>query len=179
MFENIVVLLLILILTFTAKNNNIGVLVSCYYAAYICLDLSYFGLIPDFTMLTFDRFSLWYLICFFLTLVVYVFSVTLFAEGDNVAGLYAIWLLLCLSLDGASSVFQLLETNNLLIVYNVIQSISVCVDLFVVFVGMDHVIKRKHIGAGLFIVSINNYIKHWRFISFLLFCEGAKCNPKS
>lgn len=169
---------MILALSFTAKNKDIGVLVSCYYAAYISFDLSYFGLLDDFTMLTFDKFAVWYLICFALTLLVFIASLTLFVGGNNSAGLYAVWLLMCLTLDGISSIFQLAEANSLLIVYNVIQNISVLVDLFVVFIGMDHIIKREHDATRVFIDYIDCKLEYWRGMVLLLFCKGAKCRKK-
>ena len=176
---NLFVLQIIACLTYSAKDKSIGVLVSCYYVFYILLDWSYFGLLDNFTMLTFDKFSLWYLIQFGLTLIVFIGSLTLFIGGNNSAGLYAAWLLIAMSLDGISSIFQLLETNALLIVYNKLQNISVYVDLFVVFIGMDHIIKRKHRGSRIFIERVNHYLDAWRFISILQCGKGAKCNKKN
>jgi len=178
MLENLIYLTVILALTFTAKDKNIGVLVSCYYAFYICLDLSYFGLLDDFTLLTFDKFALWYLIQFALTLIIFIASLTLFIGGNNSAGLYAVWLFITLTLDGVSSIFQLAETNSLLMMYNKVQNISVYVDLFVVFIGMDHIIKRNHCGSRIFIEYINNTLECWRSMVLLLCNKGAKCSKK-
>ena len=180
MLENIIFLIMILTLTFTAKNKYaIGVLVSCYYAVYICVDLSYWGYIDDVVFVSFDYSARWYLICLAITLIVFVASLTLFIGGNNAAGLYALWLLFAVILDGLSSIFQLAETNSLLIVYNIIQNISVCVDLFVVFIGMDHIIKRNHRGSFIFIERINNFLDDWRFILILQCSKGAKCNKKN
>jgi len=178
MLENLIFLTLILLLTFSAKNKDIGVLVSCYYAAYILLDLSYFGFSSDVLNIGFTSSSLWYLTCMALTVVIFIASLTLFISGNNVAGLYAAWLLLTLTLDGVSSIFQMAETNSLLIVYNVIQNISVCVDLFVVFIGMDHIIKRKSNAARRFINYIDNKLECWRSMVLLSLSEGAKCRKK-
>lgn len=177
--QNIIFLALIASLTFEAKNKNIGVLVSCYYAFYICMDLSYFGVLENYTMLTFDKFAVFYFMCFSLTLIIFIASLTLFIGGNNVAGLYAAWLLIAMFFDGLSSIFQLAETNKLLIVYNVIQNISVYVDLFVVFIGMDHIIKRKHRASHIFIDYINCKLEYWRVMVLLLCNKGAKCSKKS
>jgi len=179
MLENFIFLTLILLLTFSAKDKNMGVLVSCYYALYICLELSYFGFVSDWYVSSFNSFAVWYFIQFSLTLIIFIASLTLFIGGNNSAGLYAAWLLIAMFLDGLSSIFQLAETNALLIVYNVIQNISVYVDLFVVFIGMDHIIKRKHRGSRIFIERVNHYLDAWRFISILQCGKGAKCNKKN
>lgn len=180
MLENLIFLPLILFLTFSVSNNNykLGVLVSCYYALYICLDLSYWGYIDDIVITSFDVSSAWYLICFSLTLLVFIASLVLFIGGNNSAGLYVVWLLITMSLDGLSSVFQLAETNTLLIVYNVIQNISVYVDLFIVFIGMDHIIKRKSNASRIFIERINFELESWRVMVLLLCNKGAKCSKK-
>jgi len=178
MLENFIFLTLILLLTFSAKDKNMGVLVSCYYALYISLDLSYFGFAGDFIYDDNNRAAVWYLICFALTLLIFIASLTLFVAGNNSAGLYAAWLLICLTLDGISSIFQLAETNSLLIVYNVIQNISVYVDLFIVFIGMDHIIKRNHRGSRKFIGYIDCKLEYWRVMVLLSICEGAKCSKK-
>ena len=175
---NLSALQIVFCLTHSAKNKDIGVLVLCYYAFYILLDLSEFGLLEDNTLLTFTKFSEFYLMCMALTMLVFIASLTLFIGGNNPAGLYALWLLICLTLDGVSSIFQLAETNALLIVYNVIQNISVYVDLFVVFIGMDHIIKRKHNASRIFIECINNTLECWRVMVLLLCNKGAKCSKK-
>lgn len=175
---NLLALVVIVALTFTAKNKDIGVLVSCYYAVYICLELSYFGFVGDWHYLTFDKWSLWYLICFCLTLIIFISSLNLFTSGNNVAGLYALWLFVALTVDGFSSVFQIVETNILLIVYNGVQNISVIVDLFVVFIGMDHIIKRKFNAASVFINYITCRLESWRSMVVLLLNKGAKCSKK-
>ena len=181
MIENFVFLAAILSLTFSVSNENykLGVLVSCYYALYICLDLSYWGYVGDFIYDDSERAVVWYLIQFALTMLVFIASITLLVGGNNSAGLYAVWLLIAMLLDGVSSVFQLAETNSLLMVYNKIQNISVYVDLFVVFIGMDHIIKRKHRGSRIFIERVNHYLDAWRFISILQCGKGAKCNKKN
>ena len=179
MIENVIFLTLILFLTFTAKNKNIGVLVSCYYAFYISLELSYFGFVGDWYYSTFDQFAVWYLICLALTALVFIASATLFVGGNNPAGLYAFWLLVCMFFDGLSTIFQLAETNALLIVYNKIQNISVYVDLFVVFIGMDHIIKRECNAARIFIDYIDCKLEYWRVMVLLLLNTGAKCLKKS
>ncbi len=166
------------LLTFTSKNKNIGVLVSCYYAVYLSLELSYFGLVGDFIYLTFDKFSLWYLLCFALTLIVFITALILFIGGSDVAGLYALWLFVCLVFDGVSSILQLSETNRLLIVYNGVQNISIFVDLFVVFVGMDHIIKRNYSGAQVFIDYVNCKLEYWCTMVLLSIFKGAKCRKK-
>jgi len=176
--QNIIFLVLIVSLTLTAKNKNIGVLVSCYYAFYICMDLSYFGVLENYTMLTFDKFAVFYLMCFALTLIVFIVSLILFVGGNNAAGLYAAWLLVAMFFDGLSSIFQLAETNALLIVYNVIQNISVYVDLFVVFIGMDHIIKRKSRASHIFIDYVDCKLEYWRSMVLLLLNTGAKCRKK-
>jgi len=176
--ENLIALSIILLLTFSAKNKDIGVIVSCYYAVYICMELSYFGFVDDWYFTTFKGFTVWYLICMAITIIVFIVSLTLFIGGNNTAGLYALWLLLSLTLDGVSSIFQMAETNSLLIVYNVIQNISVCIDLFVVFIGMDHIIKRKSNAARRFINYIDNKLECWRSMVLLSLSEGAKCSKK-
>lgn len=170
---------MILTLTFTSKDKYaIGVLVSCYYACYICMELAYFGNVGDWYYSTHMQFAEWYFICFALTLLFFIFSLTLFIGGNNSAGLFSFVLLVCMLLDGLSSIFQLAETNALLIVYNVIQNISVYVDLFVVFIGMDHIIKRNHRGSRIFIEYINNTLECWRSMVLLLCNKGAKCSKK-
>jgi len=176
--ENLIAVVIIVLLTFSAKNKDIGVLVSCYYAVYICLDVYEFSGADDWTMTTFEGFALWYLICMAITIIAFIASLTLFITGNNVAGLYALWLFIALTLDGISSIFQMAETNSLLIVYNVIQNISVCVDLFVVFIGMDHIIKRKSNAARWFIDYIDNKLECWRSMVLLSLSEGAKCRKK-
>ena len=176
---NLLVLVVVLSLTFTAKNKDIGVLVSCYYAFYICLDLYFFKFLENHTLLTFDKFAVFYLMCFVLTFIVFILAIYLFEFGNNVAGLYAFPLLICLCIDGIACIFQLLETNYLLIVYNVIQNVSIYVDLFVVFIGMDHIIKRKHNGSQILIDYVNNYLDDCRFIPILHISKGAKCKQKN
>ena len=65
------------------------------------------------------------------------------------------------------------------IVYNKIQNISVYVDLFVVFIGMDHIIKRKSNAARIFIDYIDCKLEYWRVMVLLLLNTGAKCLKKS
>lgn len=180
MLENLIFLALILCLTFSVSNNNYktGVLVSCYYALYICLDLSYWGYVDDVVITSFDVSALWYLICMALTSLVFIAALVLFVGGNNAAGLYALWLLSSMSLDGLSSIFQMAETNILLIVYNVIQNISVYVDLFIVFIGMDHIIKRNHNASRIFIEYIDSTLECWRVMVLLLLKKGAKCSKK-
>ena len=178
MLENLIFLTLIVSLTFTAKNYSMGVLVSCYYALYICIDLSYWGYIDSIVIDSFDYSARWYLICMALTIIIFIASLTLFVGGNNVAGLYAVWLFITLTLDGVSSIFQLAETNSLLMMYNKVQNISVYVDLFVVFIGMDHIIKRNYSGPRIFIEYINNTLECWRSMVLLLLNTGAKCRKK-
>lgn len=175
---NLSLLILVSLLTFTAKDKDIGVVVGCYCAFYLLMDLAYFGLLENHSMLTFDKFAVFYFMCLVLTFIVFVYTVYLFVYGNNVAGLYAFWLLICLSFDGISSIFMMAETNKFLIVYNIIQNVSVYVDLFVVFIGMDHIIKRRHDGSRIFINYINNYFDDWRVVVLLLFNKGAKCSKK-
>lgn len=176
---NLSILLFVSLLTFTAKEKDIGVLVGCYCASYLLMDLAYFGLLENHSMLAFDKFAVFYLMCLVLTFIVFVYALHLFIRGNNVVGLYARWLLVCLFFDGMSSIFQLKETNDLLMIYNVIQNIGVYVDLFVVFIGMDHVIKRKHDGSRIFIERINNYLDACRFIPIIHSSESKKCNQQN
>jgi len=184
---NLIALTIVLALTFTSKHKNIGVLVSVYYAFYICLELSYLGLVPGSNMLSLDDQSLWFLICMALGLLVFIASAILMFDGDNSAFMYAGWLLLVMLINGASSVLKLTDpgpvidfvTMIVLMVYNVIQNISVLVDLFVVFIGMDHMLKRNYSGANTFINSINNYLDVRRVVVVSLCNKGPKCNKKS
>ena len=176
---NLSLLLFVALLTFTSKSKDIGVLVCCYCAFYLLMDLSYFGILKNHTILTFDKFAVFYFMCLILTMIVFLWSVYLFFGGNNVAGVYAAWLLIAMGFDGLSSIMQMQETNILLFMYNIIQNISVYVDLFVVFIGMDHIIKRKHNASRIFIECINNTLECWRDMVLLSFSEGAKCSKKN
>lgn len=176
---NLSLLLSIAFLTFTSKNKDIGFLVGGYLLAYMVMDFSFFGFLENYTMLTFDKYAVFYLMCFALTFIIFIYAVYLFDCGNNVAGLYCVWLIIALSFDGLLCITQMVETNILLFVYNVIQNISVYVDLFVVFIGMDHMIKRNHNGTRILIECVNNYLDDWRFIPIIYSGKGAKCKQKN
>jgi len=159
--ENIIVLLIIAVITSTAKKEKwLGVLVVTYYSIYILMDLSTFGGMPDWSMTTYGEFTIWYLVCTAMTLLVMVISLCIWLTGNKVALFYATWLFINAVFDGASSIFQSFETNSLLFVYNVLQNTNLFVDLTVVILGTDNFIYRNK-RAAYIINKLGNFVVRW------------------
>ena len=143
-YENLISLFIILSITFTAKNRcAVGVLVACYYGVYISLDLDFFGMSENWVYITHSKAVKWYLVgmamsflFFLLSLLVYMF------KRSKTALIYSVWCAFNLLIDGVSASFQIEKDNSFLNVYNIIQNMNLIVDIIVVILGTDNVIRN-------------------------------------
>lgn len=166
MLVNILALLIIVILTSTARQEKLlGVLVTAYYSVYILMDLSTFGFAPNWSITTYGEFTIWYLMCAAMTILVMVFALSIWITGNRVALIYAIWLFISAVFDGASSIFQSFETNSLLIVYNSLQNMNLFVDLVVVILGTDNFIHRNKRAAYIINKLGKCVVRWWRLVT--------------
>lgn len=143
MIENILVFLIVSILVFSSKEKRaVGWLVFCYYSAYIILELDYFGFTIGNVFTTYPHFVKWYLIYTAVSFLFFIASLIIFLTKESKTALfYACWILLNMFISGLSAIFQSLETNSMLIVYNVLQNLNLLVDVMVVILGTDANVK--------------------------------------
>ena len=157
MFENIAVLVLCTILTSTAKENKgVGYLVIAYYSVYIAIEVGEFGYLIEDAFQQFDSSVVWYLMCASLSALFSLWASYLYREHGGAIYLYAIWLIFDAIICSILALSQVLETNTLLFMYNILQNINLYVDILVVIVGTDHIIKRKFAVAAHIIDSVNS-----------------------
>ncbi len=174
MLENIVILLLCTILTSTAKENKgAGYLVIAYYSIYIALEVGEFGFLQDDAFQLFDSSIVWYLMCTTLSCLFSLWASYLYREHGGAIYLYAIWLILDAIICSILALSQVLETNTLLFMYNILQNINLYVDIIVVIVGTDHIIKRKFAVAAHIINSVNSCAERWLNMVFNSSFKGA------
>jgi hypothetical protein len=165
--ENIITLLFISIIVSTAeKDRAIGYLVIAYYSVYILIELSEFGVTFGNVFTTYKEFEAWYLLCCILSIAFSVAATIICRYKGGVACLYALILIIDALFCGVMAVSQSFETNYLLNVYNTLQNISLFVDLSVVMLGTDHLIKRKFRVASNVIDTINTRIERWCYVVF-------------
>jgi hypothetical protein len=165
--ENIITLLFISIIVSTAeKDRAIGYLIIAYYSVYILIELSEFGVTFGNVFTTYKEFESWYLLCCILSIAFSVVATIICRYKGGVACLYALILIIDALFCGVMAVSQSFETNYLLNVYNTLQNISLFVDLSVVMLGTDHLIKRKFRGASNVIDTINTRIERWCYMVF-------------
>lgn len=178
MISNLLCLAVVLFLTFTAKHNKVGIVITFYYAAYVALDFVAFGFSSNTNAANFYNAANWYLIMSTLTFIVLIWSLTLYMKGNDLAGLYAVWLIIGLFIDSLSTILMLEGANDLIVMYNEFQKVGVSIELILCFFGMDHAIKRNWYGARTFINYINRRFKSASNFLFLLHSTGAKCRKK-
>ena len=144
MIYNLIVITIIILITATAKNKHLlGVLVAAYYGVYILIALDYFGFIVGDLFTTFDEFIVWYLVYTAISFLFFLLSISLYTYTRSKTALfYSMWILFNIAISGISAVFQSFETNSFLIVYNVIQNMNLIVDIIVVILGTDNVIRN-------------------------------------
>ena len=163
MYENLISLFIILSITFTAKDKYaVGVLVACYYGVYISFDLDFFGMSENFVYVTHDKAVKWYIISigmsfifFLLSLLVYMF------KGSKTALIYSVWCVFGVFIHGVGASFQIAKDNSFLNVYNIIQIINLFVDIIVVIIGTDNMIRNTS-NVSRFINYIDIFISRLR-----------------
>ena len=173
MIENIIVCLLIALLIKTTKHKSIlGWLVFSYYAIFILVDLEFYGFVISDLVFTRKLIS-WSVFTISISLFYSVLSSKLFLKGCNIAGLYALWLII-------NAIFTLVEaadTNNAYLVdliYNIIQNMNLIVDLLVVILGTDNILHRTK-GFGRVIDNTNNRIDNMCNKAFNFSSGSAIC----
>lgn len=177
MIENTIALIICAVLTATAKSNkSAGYLVVAYYLVYMAIDLSEFG---DFVGNVFQSVGssvVWYIICTSLSALFSLWASILYVTKGGAIYLYAIWLIFDAIICSILALSQVLETNTLLFMYNILQNINLYVDILVVIVGTDHIIKRKFSVAAHIIDSVNSCAERWLNLVFNSSFKGApKC----
>lgn len=179
MIENLTVLFIISIIVSTAKENRaLGYLIIAYYSVYILIELSEFGLTFGNVFTTYKFFESWYLLCCILSVVFSVGAIMIFRSKGGIACLYALILIIDSIFCGVMAVTQSLETNVLLNVYNNLQDMSLFVDLTVILLGTDHIIKRKFRSASDLIDTINSSVERWCSMVFNTILKGKACLTK-
>ena len=150
-----------IIVATTKKNSAVGYIVMAYYAIYILIELSEFGLTFGNVFDTYEKFLNWYVVCMAMTCVFVVAMCVAYINQGGFVGAYIIWMIFECSISGAMSVTQYLETNFLLFVYNAVQNINLLMDFAVVFFCTDHFLKRQYSGLSDAIDNINNKSDNW------------------
>jgi hypothetical protein len=179
MIENIIALLVITSILTTAKNDRvIGNLVVFHYLLYMVIEASEFSFTIGNVYIDFELSSHWYLFCCCYSLSFFMASCYLFINKKGVIVLYAIWLLFDAICCGLMAISQSFETNALLNVYNDLQDISLFVDLTLVLLSTDHIIKRKFHSAAAFINSINDSVERWCNMVPDTILKGKACLTK-
>ena len=174
MIENIIVLVLCSILTSTAKGNKgAGYLVIAYYSIYIALEVGEFGFLEDDAFQLFNSSMVWYLMCASLSSLFSVWASSLYMSNGGAIYLYAIWLILDAVICSILALSQAFETNAILLLYNILQNINLYIDMLMVIVGTEHIIKRNFKGAALFINSVNSCAERWLNLVFNSSFKGA------
>lgn len=174
MLENIIALLLCSLLTVTAKKDkSVGYMIIVYYLIYIIIELGEFGFVDGNVFTTFKGFVVWYLMCAALSSLFSLWASYLYMTKGGAVYLYAIWLIFDAIICSILALSQVLETNTLLLMYNALQNINLYVDILMVIVGTDHVIKRNFKGAALFIDSVNSCAERWLNMVFNSSFKGA------
>ena len=167
-------LLICSLLTATAKNHKaVGYMVIAYYLIYIIIELGEFGFVDGNIFTTFKGFIVWYIICTSLSALFSLWASYLYREHGGAIYLYAIWLIFDAIICSILALSQVLETNTLLFMYNILQNINLYVDILVVIVGTDHIIKRKFAVAAHIINSVNSCAERWLNMVFNSSFKGA------
>ncbi len=144
MIYNLVALLIILLITHSAKNRYaLGVMVAVYYGVYILLELDYFGLTYGNVFPGYEKSIVWYLICTAQSmLMITALTILSIRTKQKTPLFYSLWLLVDMVFSSVSAVMQLNETNSFIFVYNIIQNINLPVDIIVVIIGTDNLIRN-------------------------------------
>lgn len=143
MLENVAVFIFASILLLTAKERRaLGVLVFCYYGAYIVLEMDFFGFTVGGLSMGFSGASFFYLMYTMITSVAFIVAVSIHITFNNKSALfYSAWLWLNLFITALAGISQAFETNAIILVYNILQNINLLVDIIVAIVGTDSRIK--------------------------------------
>lgn len=179
MIENIIALLIITSILTTAKDDRvIGNLVVFHYLLYMVIELAEFNFTIGNVYISYENSSQWYLFCCCYSLSFFMASCYLFINKKGVIVLYAIWLLFDAICCGLMAISQTFETNAMLSVYNDLQDMSLFVDLTVVLLGTDHIIKRKFRSASDLIDTINSSVERWCNMVPNTILKGKACLTK-
>ena len=180
MYENLIAISIVVLITCTAKDKYLlGVLVACYYGVYMCLELDFLGVVTGWIYSTHDEFTEWYLIYTAISFLFFLLSISLYAYTKSKTALfYSIWILFNIIISGLSSIFQSFETNSFLIVYNIVQNINLPIDILVVIVGTDNMLRNtSHVSR--FINYIDIFNGRFRTNNDIASNGVNSCQPKS
>jgi len=163
MYENLAAILIVVLITCTAKNKYLlGVLVACYYGVYILLELDFHGFTVGNVFPGYKESIIWYLIYTAISFLFFLALIIIFIYTKSKTALfYSIWILFNIVISGVSAVFQSFETNSFLFVYNCVQNVNLCIDLLVVVIGTDNFIRNTSSVTG-FINYIDTFISRFR-----------------
>jgi len=156
MIVNIIALMFIVILLhvkLTGRRKRLGLLVMWYYIIFVIFDVGFFGLEQSVYMETTNNY--YDIGCLLMCVAVSIISSYLYYKGSNLAGLYALWLIInaILCINGTINGYDAIIFN---FVYNLTQNINIIIDLSVVILGTDSLLMRdKRIGS-----LINNINRH-------------------
>lgn len=176
--ENLISLFIIGLIVHTAKSSRvIGYLMIAFYSAFIIIELDYLGFATGNLYIGHERAVISYLIqtaiCFVFMM---LFVITYTFTGKKTALYYSAWIIFNMFITGLSAIFQALETNTLIMMYNVVQHINLIVDILVVIIGTDNVVRRTKYATRTInrISAIND-----RYINFCASHRGkaTKCQP--
>ena len=181
MIENVIVLVLCSVLASTAKESKgMGYLIVAYYSVYIAIEIGEFGYLLEDALQQFDSSIVWYLLCATLSSLFSLWASYLYMKQGGAIWLYSAWLILDAILCSILALTQAFETNALLLMYNVLQNINLYIDILVVIVGTDHIIKRNSKSAALIINGVNSCAERCFNLVFNSSVKGAeKCKKKS
>lgn len=154
---NVIVLCLILLLLRTHdRRQYIGWLVSFYYLAFIAVEVIFVGLIGG-ASLTFEEAVLLDLTYALVSVLVMALALVIYIKDDNrLALLYSLWIFFNICLSGASASFHAYESGMFEYAYNVVQIVNIAIDLTVVILGTDNIIRRTK-----YVSSLCNYISNY------------------
>lgn len=174
MLENIAALLFCSILTVTAKDNKeVGYLVIGYYLVYIIIELGEFGYTQSDTAVTLKGVVVWYVVCAALSSLFSIWASVLYMSHGGAIWIYCAWLIFDAFICSILALSQVIEANALLLVYNVLQNINLYIDILIVIIGTDHIIKRKILGVSRFIDSVNSCSERWLNMVFNASFRGS------
>jgi hypothetical protein len=179
MYENLIAILIVVLITMTAKEKYLlGILVAAYYGVYMCLELDFLGVVTSWIYSTHEEFTQWYLVYTAISFLFFILSIALYANtGSKTALLYSGWILFNIIISGLSAIFQSFETNIFLNVYNVVQNINLLVDIVVVIVGTDNVIRNSNCVSGI-IDYYNIRFSRYFFLPHVNVAKDKKCQQK-
>ena len=179
MIENVLVFIIVSLLVYSSdKKRAIGWLVLFYYAVYIIIEVDFFGLTFGDVYTSHDHFVRWYISCTAISLVFFLSSLVIYIETKNkVAIFYSCWIVFDIAITGLSAIFQAYKTNDMILLYNTVQSVNLFMDLLVVVIGTDNAIRRtKH--AAVIIDIVNYYISSWGDLANKMRGRYIKCKKR-